>query len=406
MPDERDDEQAPDGPHRPLHPRRATYNTEGPGVGGNTVHEVRGLVRDATSSPQPLRPDARFRNAPLTDAERKQLSGARTKDEFCKMLGELQDERARNGQLPEAAPVYESLASPLLKLPTAEQKDRGIRPTAEQLAYIHGGATEAERKDRAAAFLEERNTQNDTLFRQSRHWDAALALQAQPPEGKRLNDHGVQGWNAHVDELRNIAYRRDRRQTSEPQGPSLDSRFEDAPLTPAEIKQLKVTKEPERANELLTRFHKERMDDGRAARPDPSENGLLFQAFDARELDRLGLTPTRRDLDLLRDGATGGQELERTKAFIRDRQAQNTRWYYDAQQNARAQESFERGQASSYWYARFERVHSDREARTEQAERRTDLQMKRDQAQQNREGDPRTNPGKEKDGREDGGRER
>ena len=177
-------------------------------------------------------------------------------------------------------------------------------------------------------------------------------------------------------------------------------------MTPTEIKRLKETKEPERANELLTRFHKERMEDGRVAHPDGSGSTLLFQAFGAKELDRLGLAPTQRDLDLLNEGSSKGQELERTREFILDRQAQNARWYYDAQQNARAQELFERDKAASYWYAKFEGVSAAREARTERAERRTDLAMKKDQTDRNREGSPRTNPGKENDGRDDGGRER
>jgi hypothetical protein len=184
--------------------------------------------------------------------------------------------------------------------------------------------------------------------------------------------------------------------------PSLDPRFENAPITQAEIKALKESKEPEKTAELLSRFQNQRT--GSTSHP---QNALLHQAFDAYELNRLGLNPTPKELAYLQAGAANGQEPARTKEFIRERQAQNARWHHDAQNTARAQESLERGKASSYWYERNLRsASSEREARTERAERRTDLQAKKEQHDLQREGAPRPTPDREQDGRDDGGRGR
>jgi hypothetical protein len=554
MPDEHDNETGREGPRRPDQTRRRISSLQ-PTPAGNVYqqHLLKPDHQASTGAPgtrrQVLPPDPRFADAPLTDAERKSLSDARTKDEFCELLGSFQEARREEGRLPQSAAVYESLTEPLSRLPVQEQIAKGIRPTPDQLAHIHAGANPSEKKSRMEAFLEARTAQNEALFYQSRHWGAEIARQAgqglHNPEGERLKEHGAQGWRADVAELRDLAYRPDhhprdalpllrdfrfadaplnnaetealkgtaapkeaaellgrfhnerlqdgrlsppspvqhhnallfqafkaqeldrlglkpterdlahlgtgtvheagrtrdfilhrqvqnarwqtepeqtarqhaiaglrdlahrtgQRKSIERLGPSRDSRFEDAPLSKEEIAALKQTKEPEKAIEHLNRFQQDRIDDGRVAPPARS-GALLFQAFDAKELDRLGLTPTQRDFVHLKEGAAKGQEIEYTREFIRDRQAQNARWFYDAEQTARAQERLERGNASSYWYTRFERAHSDREARTERAERRTDIQMKKDQADRTREGGPRTVPGKERDGREDGGRER
>jgi hypothetical protein len=255
-----------------------------------------------------------------------------------------------------------------------------------------------------------RTAQNKELFDQSRRWGAEidrLTRQHGPSSGDVVKAQGVQAWRADIAELREAAYDPEaQRNATRGRPPAKDPRFENAPITEAEIAALKEAKTPEAAARLLGAFQTTRVEDARLPRPG-SARSLLHEAFDAYELTRLGLTPTARDLEHLADGAAKGQELERTLEFIADRQAQNTRWHLDAPYAARQQEQLSRDQTSSFWYERnLKSAFHERDARTEKAERRTDLQQRREQGEQRREGGPRDSPGQQRDGRDDGGRGR
>src|SRR5262249_22132705 len=149
----------------------------------------------------------------------------------------------------------------------------------------------------------------------SRGWGAEFDRQAHPhapsPDADRQKGPGgTQAWRAELGELRELAYfsPANRQALVAGRPPSLDPRFENAPITQAEVKALKESKEPEKPAELLSRFQNQRT--GSSSHP---QNALLHQAFDAYELNRLGLNPTARELAYLQAGAANGQEPARTK---------------------------------------------------------------------------------------------
>jgi hypothetical protein len=247
MPDEHDHEPGPEGPHRPTNIRQRTIRTESPGVGGNTIQNQRVQTEPPATGAEHTTPrDARFADAPLSGAEKKALYEARNADEACAVLGRLQEERMKDGRL---SPADNGLVPEINRRMTVdEQIANGMRPTAEEIAYVRGAPNAAERQDRANEFLETRKRINEQVFRQSRRWGAEIDRQAHPDEpspaaDRRWGPHGVQGWRAHIADA---AYHANTHRTAtQGRPPSLDPRFEDAPITPPEIKALKETKTAE-----------------------------------------------------------------------------------------------------------------------------------------------------------------
>jgi hypothetical protein len=413
MPDEHDDEPGPGGPHRPSHPRRSTYRTESPGVGGNTTHDQKAQPRETPHEvPLASRPDPRFQNAPMTDAEKKELHQARDLDEVCALLGQMQEARHKDGRLPPPTPRTDKPA-PLINQYMSEQEQiaLGLKPTAEQLAYLQAATSPEEEKDRTAAYRAERKAQNSAWYERSRHWGPELDRQAhasEPQYDLRIRgSHRNQAWRSEIAELRKAALRAAHDQVPSVfarQSSSPDPRFANAPITASEEQALRAAPNPEAANQLLGQMQEARLKDAPASQAAHLHPGdaLINQALSVQEQIRLGLKPTAQELSYLQAGAIRGQEFDRTTEFIAQRHARNDRLFDETRENANQQK------ARDYWEQRRENstASAQREARTEKAERRTDLQQLRAAMRERREQAAENEGNQGRQGRDQGGRER
>ena len=411
MPDEHDNDPGHEGPRRPSNARGPAFRTEHPGPDGNTIQDQRRMVtapeRDARhTSP----PDPRFADAPMSLAEMQALYDARDLDTACRLLGQFQEARMKDGRLPQAPSHGPALEAVIAHMSLDEQIARGLRPTPGQLSHIQSARTPDDQKNRAENFLAERALQNKEWFHRSRLWGPELARQAdagQQHDQRTTGPRGTQAWRSDLAELRKAAYRASSHEltdTGPPQPLSADPRFAKAPLTPAETLKLHQASTPEALNQLLGHMHEARVKDGHLppALGLHAEKALINQALTPQEQIRLGLKPTAQELTSMQTNALQGQEFRRAMQFIARRHAQNDRWFDETRENASQQT------ARDYWKQRSQNSTAAalRDARTEKGERRSDVQQLKATLQQRREQNAVRDGKDAEHGRDQGGRER
>jgi hypothetical protein len=416
MPDERERDEEAEGPERPSHVRGQLFRTQHPGPEGNVSHDqLRGAVDRRAQAREATSPDPRFADAPMSLEERKALHEARDLEAACQLLGQMQEARHRDGRL---APAISEPGKPAPLLHTYlaldEQIARGVRPVASELAYLQSAPALEEKKARTDGYLKGRNARNEALFERSRHWGAELdrVARGESLPDERLSDGAIEGWRADVAAERKEAYGASTKEI----GGALpaDLRFASAPLTREEMQALGHAENEKAAGRLLGQFHEARLNDGRLVEtPDPRAlKAQINQALPRKQQVELGLRPTAEQLAYMQAGAIHGQEHARTMQFIAVRKAHNRQWFElarermeasrDASEGAHRQlAAAEQERASSYWFQRelSSTPASERDARTEKGERRTDKQPQNSERREEPENSPERNGG---DGRSPG----
>lgn len=423
MTDERERKDGAEGPQRPESMRRQLLRTDHPGAGGNVGHDqVRTAAGQRADARHAAALDPRFAQAPMSAEEMKALHLAPDLEAACGLLGQMQEERHKDGRLP--SPVLQAgKPAPLLVayLSLDEQIARGAKPTASELAYLQSARTPEEEKTRTEGYLEERNARNKALFERSRNWGAELdrAARDERPPNERLNRGGIEGWQSDLAEEQKEAYRAPVREI----GGALaaDPRFATASLTREEMQVLGNAENDKAAARLLGQFHEARLKDGRLVelRDPRAQKAQINQALSPKQQIELGLRPTAEQVAFMVAGAMHGQEHVRTMDFIAGRKAQNAHWFAVARQ--RVQASHEASQtierqlaaakqerASSYWFQRElnARPAAGRDARSKKGERRTDLQQQKAERALGRESASEKATGQDRDPGSDGGRGR
>jgi hypothetical protein len=135
--------------------------------------------------------DPRFSTAPMSPAEMKALHQAATHDEAFALLGQMQEERMRDGRIPQVLQPNDKpcLLDQFLRLD--QQILLAMRPTPEQYAQLR----QANSPDRATKqYMTERKAQNEQWFQHSRHWGRELERQAGHDDRIR-SPGGIQAWH-------------------------------------------------------------------------------------------------------------------------------------------------------------------------------------------------------------------
>jgi hypothetical protein len=119
---------------------------------------------------QPLSPDPRFAAAPMSPDEMQALHRAATPEAVRQVLGQMQEARLKDGRLPQTSHPHPEKAEINQALTLKEQISLGLRPTAQELAYLQAGAMQGQEHARTMAFIIERQAHNDYWNQRAREW--------------------------------------------------------------------------------------------------------------------------------------------------------------------------------------------------------------------------------------------
>jgi hypothetical protein len=118
--------------------------------------------------------DPRFENAPLTRDELQALGNAENEKAAVRLLGQFHEARLKDGHLVESLDPRASKAQINHALPLKQQIELGLRPTAEQLAFMLDGAIHGQEHARTMAFIAGRKAHNRESFELARERVQAL----------------------------------------------------------------------------------------------------------------------------------------------------------------------------------------------------------------------------------------
>jgi hypothetical protein len=108
--------------------------------------------------------DPRFATAPLTREEWQALGSAENDKAGSRLLGQFHEARLKDGRLVEPRDSRAPKAQINQALPLRQQIDLGLRPTAEQLAFMLEGAIHGQEHVRTMEFIAGRKAQNAHWF--------------------------------------------------------------------------------------------------------------------------------------------------------------------------------------------------------------------------------------------------
>jgi hypothetical protein len=112
--------------------------------------------------------DLRFATAPLTRDEMHVLGNAENEKAAARLLGEFHEARLQDGRLMETRDPRAQRPQINQALPLKQQIELGLRPTAEQLAFMLDGAIHGQEHARTMAFIAERKVHNGQWFELAR----------------------------------------------------------------------------------------------------------------------------------------------------------------------------------------------------------------------------------------------
>jgi hypothetical protein len=118
--------------------------------------------------------DARFATAPLTRDEMHALGNAENEKAAARLLGQFHEARLEDGRLAGTPDAHARKAQIHQALPLKQQIELGLRPTAEQLAFMLDGAMHGQEHARTMTFIAERKAHNRQWFGLAREGMHAL----------------------------------------------------------------------------------------------------------------------------------------------------------------------------------------------------------------------------------------
>jgi hypothetical protein len=126
----------------------------------------------------------------------KALEQAATPGVVSQLLGQMHEDRLKDGRLPTTSIPHAEQAHINQLHAQQEQLRLGMKPTAGEFAYIQAGAAHGQEQQRTNEFLAHRNAHNQRWFEHSRHWGRAQPArdQAQPHEQENADRRNARAY--------------------------------------------------------------------------------------------------------------------------------------------------------------------------------------------------------------------
>lgn len=369
MAEEHEREDEADGPIRPSQVRRPTLRTDAPVPGGHqqtdhTPPAIPAQERTPDRDERQATPaDPRFANAPMSAAEMTALYNAPTREAAFALLGQMQEERLKDGRIPQA-PQPQAGSHDYMSLQDIQP---GMAPLPQQKAHIQSAPTIEENQARTIVYLETRAAQNEQLFERSRRWAPEVERLTGARQDDRIQARGVLGWRADIpDARREVATGHFTKSSTPGSGGApdhaADERFLTAPLSKLELQTLAMTSDPNVAARMLGVMQQDRESQGRLEAYAPRREPTLNSIVSPSQQIAMGLRPTQSQIMRMQAGSQA-EEMQMARAFIAERQAANAYWQQRARQWSPQQQRDARTEMTDKGLSRSQRAAAAREAR-------------------------------------------